>query len=91
MSPIGGIIGMFLSETNPLIDSIFAALSGGTFVYVACSEMIVSEFDKGGMQWLKMIMVVVGSSVIALLWFIGGGHAHEHGDHGHHGHDHLLM
>lgn len=93
MSPIGGIIGMFLSETNLLIDSIFAALSGGTFVYVACSEIIVAEFDKGGMQWLKMIMVVLGGSVITFLWFIGGGHAHEHGEHGHGhgGHDHLLM
>ena len=73
MSPIGGIIGMFLSETNLIIDSIFSALSGGTFVYVACSEIIVAEFDKGSMQWLKMIMVVLGGSVITLLWFIGDG------------------
>ena len=95
MSPIGGIIGMLLAETNPLVDSIFAALSGGTFIYVACSEIIVAEFDKGGMMWIKMLMVILGGSVITLLWFIGGGHAHEHGhgDHGHggHGHAHLLM
>ena len=93
MSPIGVVVGMLLTETNPLIDSIFACLSGGTFIYIACSEIIVAEFDKGGLQWLKMIMVMLGGVIITVLWFIGG-HAHDHGHGGHDdhsGHDHLLM
>lgn len=48
MSPIGVVIGIFLTETNLLIDSIFVALSGGTFIYVACSEILIAEFDRGG-------------------------------------------
>ena len=46
-TPIGIIIGMLINHSSALVDTIFMALSGGTFVYVACSEIIVAEFDKG--------------------------------------------
>ena len=92
MTPAGVIAGMLLVDTNLLVDTIFQCLSGGTFVYVACSEIIVAEFDKGGLQWLKMIFVVLGGAIITVLWFIGGhAHDHGHGDHGHEGHGHLLI
>ena len=48
MTPLGVVAGMLLVETNLLVDTIFVCLSGGTFIYVACSEIIVAEFDKGG-------------------------------------------
>ena len=89
MTPIGAIVGMSLAETNLLVDTIFVCLSGGTFIYVACSEIIVAEFDRGGLQWLKMLLVVAGGAVITLLWFMGGSHDHGHGGDGHEGHDHL--
>ena len=44
-TPIGIIIGMSIAETSPIVDVVFLSLSGGTFVYVACSEIIVNEFD----------------------------------------------
>ena len=46
-TPLGIIIGMLINHSSAIVDTIFMALSGGTFVYVACSEIIVAEFDKG--------------------------------------------
>ena len=65
-------------------------MSGGTFVYVACSEILVEEFDRGKRQFLQMIFVLIGCAVVSAVWFIGHSHAHGHGhDHGGHGHAHL--
>ena len=83
IAPIGIVIGMSIAETSPVIDVVFLSLSGGTFVYVACSEILVNEFDKGDKQWLKMIMVFLGGLIITILWFFDG-HSHDHGGHGDH-------
>ena len=95
IAPIGVIIGMQIAESNPLVDVVFLGISGGTFVYVACSEIIVGEFDKGHYQWIKMILVTLGGTLITVLWFFGG---HNHGDHGaegeeggHEGHGHRML
>ena len=101
IAPLGIIIGMQIAESNKVVDVTFLGLSGGTFIYVACSEIIVAEFDKGKYQWAKMLLVFVGGTIIAVLWFLGG-HSHDHGAHGAHGeegeaeadphagHNHLL-
>ena len=47
-SPIGMGIGMAIGESNhdtPLL-SILQALSGGTFVYLACCDLLVHEFHS---------------------------------------------
>jgi len=67
-----------------LLDVVFLALSGGTFLYVACSEIIVHEFDRGSMRLLKMFLVVLGGVLIGALWFLGG---HSHAEEGHDNHD----
>lgn len=46
-TPLGIIIGMSISDSDPVVDVIFQGLSVGTFVYVACSEIITMEFAKG--------------------------------------------
>lgn len=69
---------MSIADSNKLIDVIFLSISGGTFIYVACSEIIVSEFDKGNKQWVKMILVFLGALIITLLWFFDE-HSHEVG------------
>jgi len=43
-APSGIILGMLVSDSNKLIDVIFLSISGGTFIYVSCSEIIVNEF-----------------------------------------------
>lgn len=78
IAPIGIIIGMSISNSDKIIDVVFLSLSGGTFIYVACSEIIVAEFEKGNKQWLKMILVFVGGLIITLLWFFDE-HSHEAG------------
>lgn len=81
---------MLINHSSAIVDTIFMALSGGTFIYVACSEIIVAELDKGKYQWAKTLLVFLGGLTITVLWFFGG-HAHDHG-HGHeddHHDDHL--
>jgi len=43
-APIGIIIGILITKTNPAVDVIFLSISGGTFIYVACTEIIVEQF-----------------------------------------------
>jgi zinc transporter 1/2/3 len=82
-APIGIIIGMNLSESNYLVDTIFMSVAGGTFIYVACSEIIVHEFSRGGHGFIKLLLVILGIAVITLLWLMDGGHSHggEHDSH----------
>lgn len=75
---------MNLNESSLLVDTIFMSVAGGTFVYVACSEIIVNEFSRGGHGCVKLLLVVAGIVVITLLWLLEGGHNHggdEHDDH----------
>ena len=76
IAPLGIGIGMAISEVNALLDTILMGLSGGTFLYVACSEIITNEFAKGTNQGWKMLLVLIGGAVIAVLWFLEGEHNH---------------
>jgi zinc transporter ZupT len=40
-APIGIIISFLIYRTNLVVDVIFLSISGGTFIYVACTEVIV--------------------------------------------------
>ena len=86
LAPIGIIIGMYIAETSKLLDTVLLSISGGTFIYVACSEIIVHEFDRKGNKCVKLFLVFLGGAVITSLWFLGG---HSHGDEDSHaGHNH---
>ena len=88
-TPLGIGIGMQLAETSQLLDTVLLSISGGTFIYVACSEIIVHEFDRTGNKCVKLLLVVVGGAVITSLWFLGGHHHHHGGEHdSHEGHGH---
>jgi len=43
-APIGIIIGIAITKSNLVVDVIFLSISGGTFIYVACTEVIVEQF-----------------------------------------------
>lgn len=88
IAPLGILIGMAITESNKIVDTIFMSVSGGTFIYVACSEIIVGEFDKGSKQWIKMLLVLAGGFLITILWFFDE-HSHAEGEHDDHK-DHLL-
>lgn len=59
----------------------FLAISTGTFIYIACSEVIVEEFESGGNKYWKFVLFIVGGVLAASLSFLElltGGHDHEH-------------
>ena len=67
IGPVGVAIGLILSETaNDNLQGIFLAISVGTFIYIACSEVLVEEFESPNNKYLKFIMFMVGGM------FIGG-------------------
>ena len=78
-TPLGIIIGMNIAQASELVTMIFFQLSAGTFIYVACTEIITHEFESQKWSGLKLLMVIVGGVVIGALWFLGGeeeGHGH---------------
>ena len=78
-APTGIVIGMLLEKTSRIVDVIFLSISGGTFIYVACSEIIVNEFARGGHKAAKVLCVCLGIAVICMLWFLEGPHNHDVG------------
>ena len=52
-TPIGIAIGLMLQGTNEMVEIVFSSFAGGTFVYIAASEVIVEEFSiPGRKKWL---------------------------------------
>ena len=67
IGPVGIAIGLILSETaNDYLQGIFLAISVGTFIYIACSEVLVEEFENPDNKFLKFFMFMLGG------FFIGG-------------------
>lgn len=63
-------IGIGLSSSLGLIESIVMSLAGGTFVYIACSEILVHEFEDKNYRYLKFFFFILGSAGITVLWFL---------------------
>ena len=79
LTPLGIIIGMAINEAaNAIVDIIFMAISIGTFLYVACGEVIVNEFGNRKNLWGKLIAMLFSGGVTACLWFIESEN-HTHG------------
>jgi len=80
-TPIGIVIGIFLTSSNKLVEAIFLALSTGTFLYVSASEVIVEEFAVTKYKYSKFLMYLLGGVLIAGLAVI-----EKMGDEEGHGH-----
>ena len=66
-TPFGVIIGLILSGISQMIEIIFMSLAAGSFTYIACSEVIVEEFEHCHHRWPKMGMFLLGVAFITLL------------------------
>ncbi len=66
-TPIGVSIGLILAKASKLVGIIFISLAGGSFIYVACSELIVEEFSLPGNRWWKLLAFMSGALFIGLL------------------------
>ena len=61
IGPIGVSFGIILTKTaNEFVEGIFLCISTGTFLYVACSEVIVEEFSSPNKRYLKFILYLIG-------------------------------
>lgn len=70
-SPIGVSLGMILQNSNAIVEIIFSSFAGGTFIYIAASEVIVEEFSiVGHNRWAKMITFLLGAIIITLMWLL---------------------
>mmetsp|Transcript_30350 Transcript_30350/g.29685 ORF Transcript_30350/g.29685 Transcript_30350/m.29685 type:complete len:85 (+) Transcript_30350:514-768(+) len=69
-TPIGVVLGMIMSGLSEMVDIVFMSMAGGTFLYVACSEIIVEEFSLPGQRIWKMLAFLFGAAVITFLWFL---------------------
>lgn len=66
-TPVGTALGLILNEAPDLVNIIFVSLSGGTFIYVSCSELTVEEFSMPGNRWLKLLFFILGAVLIGCL------------------------
>lgn len=72
-TPVGIATGLLLKDTNEMVEIVFSSFAGGTFIYIAASEVIVEEFSiPGRKKWLQMIMFLLGATLITCMWFLEG-------------------
>ena len=61
VGPIGVVIGILLSTTtSECVEGVLLSISTGTFLYVACSEVIVEEFSTPIKRYLKFLLYFMG-------------------------------
>jgi zinc transporter 1/2/3 len=69
-SPVGVGIGMALSSSGDLVQVIFTSFAAGSFLYIACSEVIINEFSLPGLRCWKLLAFMMGAATITCLFFI---------------------
>ena len=71
IGPVGIAFGMILKATaNDIVEAIFLAISVGTFLYIACTEVLVEEFEHSDYKYLKFIAFIIGGIFTAGLSLI---------------------
>lgn len=63
-APLGIVIGMVFAGSSKLTEGIFTSLSSGTFIYVACGEVIVEEFSISSHKFIKYVFYLLGACFI---------------------------
>jgi zinc transporter 1/2/3 len=72
-TPIGVILGMILSAGSEIMEIIFSSLAAGSFLYIACSEVIVEEFAIPQYRVIKLLFFIIGIMIISSLLFLEAG------------------
>jgi zinc transporter 1/2/3 len=71
IGPVGIAFGMILKATaNDIVEAIFLAISVGTFLYIACSEVLVEEFEHPENKYIKFCAFMIGGIFTAGLSLI---------------------
>ena len=69
-TPIGIGIGMAIAESSDIVEVVFNCLAAGTFIFIACSEVIIEEFSLPEYKVLKLIFFLIGIGMITSLLFL---------------------
>ena len=69
-TPLGVGIGMAVVKAGEIYDVIFSSIAAGSFLYIACSEVIIEEFSIPGNRYWKLLAFLLGAAIITLLWFL---------------------
>ena len=69
-SPLGILLGIAIGEQGDIYEIIFSSIAAGSFVYIACSEVIVEEFTIPGNRGLKLLAFLIGITIITSLWLL---------------------
>lgn len=69
-TPIGVILGMIVSDSSDMAEIVCSCLAAGTFMYIACSEVIVEEFSAAEARFLKLGFFLLGIAIISSLHFL---------------------
>jgi zinc transporter 1/2/3 len=69
-TPIGALIGVLLNGANDIVKGILLAVSAGTFIYIAATEIIVEEFAAPGGKGWKFLLYLIGIGFMVFLWFL---------------------
>lgn len=71
-TPIGVVIGILATSAGEIVDVVMSSLAAGTFIYIACTEIVVAEFSIGGSRCWKLFFFILGACIISSLSFIKG-------------------
>ena len=66
-TPLGVIIGWAVAADSPMSEIVFGCLAAGTFLYIACSEVIIEEFSMPDQKYLKLFVFLIGIGIISSL------------------------
>jgi len=69
-----------------MVTSIVMSIAGGTFIYIACSEILIHEFSISKHRYWKFLFFLIGCASITLLWLLHSEHEGE-GEDGHDDHE----
>ena len=83
ITPVGIALGMALTSlSNNTVAGIFLSISVGTFIYIACSEVVIDEFSNPEYKYPKFLFFLLGAAVVVSLTLVevytDAGHEHEH-------------
>lgn len=75
MSPLGIALGLGVMEarlsSGTLVQAVLEGLAAGTFLYITFMEILPHELNSPGRQLLKLLFILLGFSVMAVLTLLG--------------------
>lgn len=69
-TPIGTIAGILVADANDFLNCIMMGVSAGTFIYIACAEIIIEEFSVSKEKLLKFFMFIIGMCLMIGIFFV---------------------